>query len=233
MKKKIISRIISCALAFCVTGIGLGGLTAKKASAATEPVKLYWAQIDNYRGYDVNSGDISVQNLGFAKNVLVHYTIDGVNWSDLAAKYSKADPNNPGYEVWSFSLSGSGVPIKSFCIEYQVNNQTYWDNNGGSNYTFNGNHVILGDNNVKAVRYGTYSGIFVKNLGTDKQVGVRYTTDNWTTYQDVNTSYYFSQTNNIDAFEFPILPAGAKYAVFYTVNGNTYWDNNYGENYTY
>lgn len=51
------------------------------------------------------SGEVSVQNLSYDKHVTIHYTFDGQNWIDTPATYVKADPNNPGYKVWSFNFN--------------------------------------------------------------------------------------------------------------------------------
>ena len=74
--------------------------------------------------------------------------------------------------------------------------------------------------------------IRVTNLAYEKDVTVRWSNDNWKTFQDTDAT--FSTTLNIenDLFEFT-LPFSEKieFAVRYRVGGNEVWDNNGGENY--
>lgn len=78
----------------------------------------------------------------------------------------------------------------------------------------------------------------VNNVAYNKVVGIRYTLNNWASYKDYN-GYWVSHDNyaNTDTFEIfsesTIQPGTlVKYAVYYKVNGATYWDNNYGKNYS-
>lgn len=227
--KKFISKITAVSLSLCLACIGFA-MPKKVSAASAQPVQLYYAEENICDGVPSYYGEISVQNLSSTKQVTVHYTSDGENWFDIPAKYVKADPNNPGYEVWSFGDGMTGESMSQFAIEYQEDGNTYWDNNNGSNYKFSGDKVILGKDVVKAAYGEDYSGIFVQNLGYEKTVGVRYTTDNWATYKDVDATYDYS-TSSHDVFSIPSIPSGADFAVYYTINGTTYWDNNYGENY--
>ncbi|WP_378181603.1 hypothetical protein [Aquimarina sp. SS2-1] len=88
----------------------------------------------------------------------------------------------------------------------------------------------------------------VKNLAPEKEVGVIYTSDGWQTQKYLpltfrsiwsNGPFFTIQSPNsynverwqgyarLDATEDEV-----EYAVVYRVNGNEYWDNNYGKNYT-
>lgn len=76
-----------------------------------------------------------------------------------------------------------------FAIKYEVNGQTYWDNNNGQNYSvsrFNQSSTILGKPNVfrayDDLYENTFSGsVYVKNSVYSKEVKIKYTTDNWNT----------------------------------------------------
>lgn len=78
----------------------------------------------------------------------------------------------------------------------------------------------------------------VKNLAYSKIVGIRYTVNNWSSWTDSNGSWsYHVDWNNTDVFTVysasTINPGSVmKYAIYFKVNGKTYWDNNYGQNYT-
>ncbi|MOA00074.1 putative phosphatase regulatory subunit [compost metagenome] len=128
-----------------------------------------------------------------------------------------------------------------------VNGNTYWDNNGGSNYYNERSNnslssIILGKANVLRayddLLNDTFSGgVYVKNITPTKTVKIVYTTDNWAT---TNEGYatYTAMANNFNSAEiwtFNFSVTGAtevKYAISYSTGGSTYWDNNYGNNYT-
>lgn len=97
----------------------------------------------------------------------------------------------------------------------------------------------------------------VQNLGAVKKVGIAWTDNNWATNQKSYLSYEYSLPNNYEQWGLDFKPLGRldsyyigswrnyitnqtraggtsvtiEYAIFYEVNGNTYWDNNSGQNY--
>ncbi|WP_299894864.1 carbohydrate-binding protein [uncultured Aquimarina sp.] len=87
----------------------------------------------------------------------------------------------------------------------------------------------------------------VRNLAPDKEVGVVYTSDNWQTQEYLPLTYrqfwsngplFTVQSPNNFGIErwqgYAALDPSineVEYAVVYKVNGNEYWDNNYGNNY--
>ena len=79
------------------------------------------------------NGIIEVKNLSPQKTVEVHYSDPMYGfWSMLQADY--IGPSRPGYEYWSFSKSLIGNNDIQFALALKANNQTYWDNNFGSDY---------------------------------------------------------------------------------------------------
>lgn len=226
------------------------------ASAAGNEVRLIDSLIYAYKfGYVSFSGNIEVENLGYSKNVTVHYSTDNVTWYDTSAQY--AGPTDSTHEKWNFDISTSALTTDHpelkdltsirFAIKYEVNGNTYWDNNGGSNYyNERSNHslssVILGKPNVLRayddLNSGAFSGaVYVKNINPTKTVKIIYTTDNWATTNEGYATYSSSANNfdTVDIFTFSFSVPGAsevKYAISYTTAGSTYWDNNYGSNYT-
>lgn len=103
--------------------------------------------------------------------------------------------------------------------------------------------------NVSVVWTGPYTAdktlagtIVLKNLDYTKSVKVRYTTDNWATVKEANGVWVSMITTptggatGLEKWSFSVaLPSGAatvKFAVSYTVGNVTYWDNNWGRNYT-
>ncbi|OHD56334.1 MAG: hypothetical protein A2Y33_12060 [Spirochaetes bacterium GWF1_51_8] len=78
----------------------------------------------------------------------------------------------------------------------------------------------------------------VNNLAYDKVVGIRYTLDNWKTYKDYN-GYWISHdgygnTDNFEVLSESTIKPGTlvKYAIYFKANGKTYWNNNYGANFS-
>lgn len=91
-------------------------------------------------------GGITVRDLAASKVVKVHYTTDNWATSSVAnasfnafpwsGAYSAApNPNQYDSEEWTYTLNvGATATEVEYAIEYQVNGQTYWDNNTGLNY---------------------------------------------------------------------------------------------------
>lgn len=74
----------------------------------------------------------------------------------------------------------------------------------------------------------------VTNIAYHKKVQVRWTTDAWHRHQDTECTYSHTlQDSNTDCFTFklPISGEQLELALLYTVNGQTYWDNNGDRNY--
>ena len=238
--KKI--TIIALAAILFTTGIAFSGAQVE-AQAATNEVSMYYVNnvITNYRGRSQQEIYIKVKNLGFNKSVVVHSTNGdqpGV-WTDSAATYIKTLPD--GSEIWKVDVAFSGT--LTYAIKYAVNGATYWDNNGGKNYT---NIEQLGVNPVKNVSLSRYAIMnpaeyqikaCVKNLAYSKSVVVKYTQNNWATTQSKALTYtssisgtnneYWGTTLNLDVNKMSTF----KYYIQYTVNGVTYYDNNLGTNY--
>eukprot|EP00123_Amoebidium_parasiticum_P009087 comp19228_c0_seq1/m.21994 comp19228_c0_seq1/g.21994 ORF comp19228_c0_seq1/g.21994 comp19228_c0_seq1/m.21994 type:complete len:190 (-) comp19228_c0_seq1:246-815(-) len=79
--------------------------------------------------------------------------------------------------------------------------------------------------------------VLVRNISFEKEVAVRYTTNEWATVNDVNATY-FRNINGIDCFRFlikvDITHPGQycmKFCVRYRTGGREFWDNNGGRDY--
>lgn len=94
---------------------------------------------------DTFTGQVTLKNLAYAKQVEIVYTVDG--WQtqrQASAAYSStfwygayssaSNPNALGAEEWTFGLDVSGGSTVEYAIAYTVDGQTYWDNNFGHNY---------------------------------------------------------------------------------------------------
>ncbi|KAL3981508.1 putative phosphatase regulatory subunit family protein [Acanthocheilonema viteae] len=93
---------------------------------------------------------------------------------------------------------------------------------------------------VKFVDMNIIGTINVLNISYEKQVYVRYTTDNWRTNTETAGRYENSSSEDgcMDKFTFIIslptdFPIGAtcEFCIRYMVNGIMYWDNSQGNNY--
>lgn len=225
------------AMVFGLFGVSGSEITAK---ASTNPVKMYYFE-PTFSKYNITSYSVYIQINDNAQNkaVYLHYKSDygsGITWEDKAASY--VTTLSDGSQIWKATVSSMSI---EYAIKYVGDGQTYWDNNNNNNYT---SADKIGSIPVKLQRL-TYPNssdsyginVVLKNLGYNKVVKVRYTQDNWVTYQDVLLSYVSSDTSRgteewsttlsldtIDKDKF-------EYCVYYTVNGQTYWDNNFGNNY--
>lgn len=235
---------------------------AGAASAANE-VSLVdvRSNASNYPGpWQTGHFEATVANLAYSKQVNIHIKQANGTWTDFPLAYSR--PAFSGREVWAADFNLNNLPTNAgtltFAVSYTVNGQTYWDNNGGANYTLaaDGGVLLYGTNVYSApvatttavVGNSYYNYVSVKHLGVTEAVTVVYTTDGWKTtkYAAAMLNRYFwlntysgdglsnPSPSGFEAWNFVLDVTGAstlEYAVSYTVNGQTYWDNNYGANY--
>ncbi|GMQ58474.1 carbohydrate-binding protein [Vallitalea sediminicola] len=245
MKKKYFRNSVTLIICFILTL----NVNSFSILAQTPNVELYSAKVMQ-KGFNSDytaKGYIHVKNLDYDKTVTVNYTIDGTNWLEQKAEYFKNLSAED--EVWSFNIN---IPKDqsnncTFAIKYEVAGNTYWDNNNGDNYYVEFSYsdsntpyalsksVVMLDTGKHNYRYGTQGFMFLKDLDYAKDVKVHYTKDNWTTEKSVDAKYRKDVGNNIESWEF-FIPCyyyeEGEYAISYTVNGETYWDNNFGDNYS-
>jgi hypothetical protein len=140
-----LTGLLSCSLV--VPGTEANGSEEGNRSLNSSPVELLYAKagevnVGSYQYLGFINGFVEVDNIAFEKQLTIHYTLDGENWSDLEAHYFA--PTSEGREKWSFSLSVFQVPYGTrasvpasnmeFAIKYEVAGWTFWDNNNGLNY---------------------------------------------------------------------------------------------------
>lgn len=238
--KKIFNRKNSLLLFILSVLLFTGSMfiQAPTANAATDTVSMYYDDINCvYHGGNVHNIYIKVANLDYEKNVSVHYTFTDRNgtWYDEDAEYVTSLDSD--YDIFKATISGFGTV--QYSINYTVDGETYVDDNDGDLYS----NQVLGSASVCALRsYGTLSSYpinaAIRDYGTDKDVKVIYTTDNWTTVKEASLSYsyntgedgvvvYYTSLNLEDATSL----SDFEYAIAYTTNGVTYWDSNFGSNY--
>jgi len=195
--------------------------------------------------------NVLVQNLALAKQVRV-LAHDSTGWNFHPCSFANFAPENT--ELWTAHV---GRPeIDQFVVEYEVQGQTFWDNNGAANYRLDtaasqadGVGSVALNPFVRLVGAGLDGSgrlsvnVLVKNVAFAKRVGIVFTTDGWVTNR-VATGFF---QNNFAPFGDPHQPnaelwniapvvglgAHGQLAVFYNVNGSTFWDNNQNANYAF
>ncbi|WP_299312392.1 carbohydrate-binding protein [uncultured Aquimarina sp.] len=200
---------------------------------------------------------VKVKNLGYQKEVVIHHaTFDG-NWVDIPLTFEQAIDNDE--EIWIGELTPDyEVYSDEFVVKYMVNGKTYWDNNSGKNYSMlvNVGGYLSPEINVelnKSFTRPTGSSFAInvnsrRNYGTTTTVEVVYTTDSWATkttipltyqrYFRVGYAHYIMSPNqfDVDIYDTSIRVSedvqSIDFAIVYKVDGQEYWDNNYGRNYT-
>ncbi|HHZ19745.1 MAG TPA: hypothetical protein GX391_04415 [Firmicutes bacterium] len=252
-------RIVSRLLLFPLVAVFLVMATQMAVRAVDRPVNLFYGKINLIkengviRGYNA-SGFISVQSLGGAEKVYVRYCYPDGNWKEVEAKYERQAAD--GTSAWSFKTEDIFPSFHyydfscRFAIRYEVGGKTYWDNNGGKDYFIRSTNVPVKENIPyvlgKSALFLEYScrcnngrqlegGIILKNLGYNKTVKIIYTTDNWGTVKEAYASYAESFATGLERWTFHLtdLPTNGKvkFCIAYTVNGTTYWDNNFRNDY--
>ncbi len=245
MKK---AKVLSLTLVLAML-IGIFSIMPSVGAVSNDPVKLIYAKPAYTDSGTAATGYVEVENIAYAKNVTIHYSFDGIDWYDCAAEYYK--PTWGNREAWKFTTPGKypgyrGTVTVHFAIKYEVNGQTYWDNNDKQNYSvaagyYTPTYFDFGVGGIANELSYSYDGgvkgyLQLKDLAYEKDVKVIYTTDNWSTTNEVQAEYV--RTSEIKnyvqqwGFDIPTDSADLKYKLSYTVNGVTYVDDNFGEYYT-
>lgn len=232
--KKFAAILMAVAMLFGIPGTGI---TAK---ADNSPVNMYYLDIiSEWRGSTQYTVYIQIDaNSAYKKDVYLHYNAGNNNWKDEQAGFVTKTDNNTK-EIWAATVTTSD-PDGEYAIKYVGDGKTYWDNNNGKNYNKN---ILLGVANVMVIRpyrqpASNYKiTVAVKNIGFAKKVQLKYSLNNWASYKLADLSYegpaegqnfeYWSITLNLSESELNNI----QYCVSYTVNGQTYWDSNFGRNF--
>jgi hypothetical protein len=247
------------ALLALLAGLALG-FTSAPAQAAEE-IRLLKALSTVSSRYGQEWQGVTytllVKNLAHEKFVYVHQKEPDGSWVDLPGTY--VGPAGSGHEVWQvtrqyaeWTTPPEAARDLEFAPRLVVGGTSYWDNNWGQNYHLGQNdgpmlhntHVLVAGSFWRDTGDLDVS-IDVKNLAYAKAVTVVYTTDNWVTAHEASASfsggytygYAYIQSPNVKGVErwqahIPAVPGTSlQFAVRYTVGGQTYWDNNFGQNY--
>ncbi|MFP2910843.1 endonuclease [Pyxidicoccus sp. 3LFB2] len=249
------------ALLALLAGLALG-FTSTPALAADE-IRLLKAHSAVSSRYGQVWQDVTytlvVKNLAYEKFVYVYQKEPGGSWVNLPGTY--VGPAGAGHELWqvtrqyaAWTTPPEATRDLEFVPRLVVGGTSYWDNNWGANY-----HLGRSDgpmlHNTNVLSAGSIwrdngdldVSVDVKNLGYTKNVVVVYTTDGWATSHEAPASYvsgytyaysYIQSPNakNVERWQahVPAIPGTAlQFYVRYQVNGQTYWDNNFGYNYAH
>ena len=245
---------VSLSLALSLAGLSIAGV----ASAADE-VRLLSATstVNHAYHWDYQNAelDIRVDDAACGGNVAVHMTDGAGGWIDVSTtRLRSAGAGHSVYRAVYGAGGGSGVVHDlQFAVKCGSGGQTFWDNNGGQDYFLGqGAGTFLTSGNVyahhtagAALSGGQAQGsVILRNIAYAKQVKVVYTTDGWVTAHEAHAAYSpnfyaYTTTENPSALGFEAWTFGldvgsatsVEYAIAYTADGQTYWDNNFGDNY--
>jgi hypothetical protein len=221
-------------------------------SAGSLPVKLVKAgnwTMSKYGTTWVNRNyTVMVENLAYDKEIVIWGEDKDGTWKAFPMQYTGSAGGSQEY----WELHTNEGP-QTFVVRATMNGQTWWDNNGGNNYTLSAQGVTL-YNDVKiladtAYASSTYMSVSVnlQNLDYNKSVYVIYTTDGWATTNVKPLTYFSYQTYGYGSapspnsagvehwrtsFSLDYGTSPVEYCFSYDVSGTTYWDTNNGANYT-
>ena len=229
--KKIFSIVTVLSIMLCAFCV----FTGTTASAATDRVKLYSAET-YFCKYGMTGTYVYVQTKDNASNqqVTVHYNyMKGQAWKDSNAEYFTT--LDDGSKLWKAYISSYNT---EYAIKYVADGVTTWDNNNGKNYKFEriGSAPITANRTNFVSRFSQTISATLQNYAYVKDVKVRYTTNNWASYKDVAMKYSSTNQDGTEEWTASLNDyiedfSGFQYCISYTVNGRTYWANNFGKNY--
>ena len=205
------------------------------ANAATVDVSLYSSEV-YFCKYGITTRNVYVKTDSVSSNqdVTVHYHYLDGEWRDSEATYFTT--LSDGSKIWKATISSYRM---EYAIKYTANGNEYWDNNNGQNYTNENIGVAPITVNRGRPFYGGFNdlvSVSLQNYAYEKEVAVRFTTDSWNTYTDVPMNYESTNDNGTEVWTTYINTytndlSGFEFCVYYTVNGQTYWANNFNQNY--
>lgn len=181
--------------------------------------------------------EIIVKNIAYEKSVSIW--TNHASWSTIPAEFEEALPGK--LEKW---IAPASEGQHDFAVKFFVDGKEYWDNNNNLNYkapqVMDGFSVITGKEfpivhgassliNSKLRVYAA-----VQNLGNDKEVGLIYTTDKWESYATLKADYYWTMQSGIEVWlveQNLSSNSDIEFALFYKVDDQQYWDNNFSRNY--
>ncbi|RYZ58306.1 MAG: hypothetical protein EOP07_07420 [Proteobacteria bacterium] len=201
--------------------------------------------------WQITQTRLLVKNIGYVKELTLVYDIDGKEKRASATYYGPADN---GYEIWE---AYSNIPqgTASYRIDYKVEGQSFVDDNEGTLYPLIEGPLFYANQNVSQILSGRefyydYAGFTAavrSDLGSSKNVTLHYTFDDFKTVKELRMNFQIqylygyglidSPSHNTEIFHaslgnIPDSVALIQYYLSYEVDGKTYYDNNFGNNYS-
>lgn len=208
---------------------------------------FYWSGAGSL-GRAVNFA-VRVKNIGYHKNVSIVYNNGGSGWNNLPLTFYSHHGN---YDTFTYNNSFSPFTGNiEFAIKYEVNGNTYWNNNDGNNFllpardhTLIEGNVTLNEALVSGYHCANWMGcthatnfkgeIYVSNYTYHKNVGIAYSIDGGE-WKSLNASYsrpISSGNLEIWGFDTWIYTSGDKFPqIRFAVYFQPDWDNNFGQDY--
>ena len=202
------------------------------------------------------SVQVLVQNLAYDKQVYIHMKDATGQWRDVPLAYG--GPASAGFELWKGTfINKVGTPMDPIELAAKVamGGQTYWDNNGGANYRLRatqgtrlfGTQVLNSSGGLRSDG-SFYVNIDVLAVGGAKRVQVVYALDDRASTRTADAKAQYPSyaagggggvpspnTYNVERWLVDLDATSASritYAIAYSVDGQTSWDNNFGQKYT-
>jgi hypothetical protein len=201
--------------------------------------------------WQITQTRVLVKNIAYVKNIDIVYIVDGKEERAEAKYFGPADG---AYEIWE---SHSNIPAgaASYRLEYQVGGQTFVDDNNGKLYELVVGPAFYANQNISQAltgqefydSYAAFTAVVRNDLGSKKNVKLHYSFDNFQTTQHISMEFqpqYFygyglisSPSNNSELYrvslgEVPTQVESIRYYFSYEVDGQIFYDNNYGRDYS-
>ncbi len=204
-------------------------------------------------------GSLEAQNLDFEKNIrIVYFDYYRQEWRSSPAIFSKSIPQNK--ELWTFNVLASVTEFAlSYTVKGRTFwDNNHQQNYPGAHYGFNARleevPVFFGPemqwkyvsvdgqtwaSGYDAVENHFVGSVWIKNPNPNSIVEIVYTDDAWITVKKVPAlpvlGYSYQDGTEMRSFRAPtsvgINPKNIEFAVRYQRDQQSFWDNNFGENF--
>ncbi len=229
-----LKKALAVITAVCMLTVLAASFGTVTANADTTEVSLYSTEW-TFCKYGINTRNIYVKTDSTSSDqaVTIRYNYLDEDWRDAEAE--PFTTLSDGSKIWKASVTSYAL---DFAIKYEANGNVYWDNNNGQDYT----RETIGCAPIAVKRgtpfYNNYNNrvtVELQNYAYEKEVVVRYTNDNWNSYTDVPMSYVSTNENGTENWVSNAVYMddynSFEFCVYYNVNGQTYWANNFNQNY--
>jgi len=199
-------------------------------------------------GGEIATIEVEVENIAYDKEITLHWKSISGAWTTTSASYVTS-VENTNKEIWSASTECRfDNDTVQFAVQYSVNGMEFWDNNNGNNFTVAVNAPLLLEQPVLLEKAATgtgggcygmcgyfYGEVIIGNVVYDKIVNITYSI-NGSEWRSLHANFNTSLDNNTERWSWGINTGSSsdtvKFAIEYVADGQSYWDNNHGQDYT-